>query len=823
MHGKLRKKSSYAQKKSDGTYSQTPVKEEEHFYKSNEYVHQWGIHKKKRLVLDNEVKVLIDDIDPTPEPNGSYKALVKEAEIGVQRELCTDVKDYQSIAGAAGVTIGIDFNYFGLFGIFAASVWPEAQINFEEVNTAVTNKHIMRSGIIDKVIVRDAQSEISTENKVFDPYTGQAVLTSTTDLFNQPKYNYNIPAHIYYGNFEPSYENWGMEFSGTISSDNKDQCLNLPKLSNLSSSDVSDMVRTGDICAYQLDNLTGVASIFINNGGDVLVDFGFNINNSLSSDPVNVEMKILRPIRHNRMTLTAQELQALSDPLQGYQASNHSTLIGKTVDIYNLENVLEGKVMEFRELNNHATSDVWLKSTNSSTPRNLRTLYLDGSRGIYEEFRNLSFRSVRESLRGDDFKKSGVYSNFYLYDHNEPYFLLTDVQDKWQTSISTQKVNRNSAALNNVDLTRVYFSQLDNYIIKTEQIGDASPINESKKFTAKIEGGEYYESAFCSFESYETDYLFGQNGISVNKENKGHFDFHKVLSSHFWAPTEVYEIVGDLENYGEIIFDKEYPGYPMNYDKAEIYFTDNYNSHSFEHAPLNGFNIEEESNFSYGDYTGRSLCKVSISSSSQCPLSDMVKGYIMLRKDCFDPNSVDVTFSDSYAHTGKRSLQINGDREYIQRTLSLKHGDKYHFSCWVHDGSMDADLASKGVSVVINNNMVDKLLPSGNRIEGWQKIEGSFIADANGSNKLTTSIKFDIPNGSTLYIDDVRIIPISAKMEGFVYDHILQRVSHVLDENNYFTEFIYDGDGQLVAINKETDRGIRTIQEQKNYISIQSQ
>ena len=48
--------------------------------------------------------------------------------------------------------------------------------------------------------------------------------------------------------------------------------------------------------------------------------------------------------------------------------------------------------------------------------------------------------------------------------------------------------------------------------------------------------------------------------------------------------------------------------------------------------------------------------------------------------------------------------------------------------------------------------------------------------------------------------------------QGFVYDNQL-RLSATLDENNYATYYDYDGENTLFLVRKETERGIRTIQQ----------
>lgn len=106
------------------------------------------------------------------------------------------------------------------------------------------------------------------------------------------------------------------------------------------------------------------------------------------------------------------------------------------------------------------------------------------------------------------------------------------------------------------------------------------------------------------------------------------------------------------------------------------------------------------------------------------------------------------------------------------------------------------------------------LYPSGDLVEGWQRIVGKFTIPAN-----TTDLKIhlvnDRPSGD-VYFDDVRVHPFNASMKSYVYDPETLWLTAELDDNNYATFYEYDGEGQLVRMKKETARGIMTIQESRS-------
>lgn len=108
--------------------------------------------------------------------------------------------------------------------------------------------------------------------------------------------------------------------------------------------------------------------------------------------------------------------------------------------------------------------------------------------------------------------------------------------------------------------------------------------------------------------------------------------------------------------------------------------------------------------------------------------------------------------------------------------------------------------------------------PSGDIIEGWQRIAGEFTVP-NGATEV--NIKLNHPNpgsGPTkvAYFDDIRIHPFNASMKSYVNDPDTFWLTAELDDNNYATFYEYDMEGKLIRIKKETSRGIVTIKENRS-------
>jgi len=111
-------------------------------------------------------------------------------------------------------------------------------------------------------------------------------------------------------------------------------------------------------------------------------------------------------------------------------------------------------------------------------------------------------------------------------------------------------------------------------------------------------------------------------------------------------------------------------------------------------------------------------------------------------------------------------------------------------------------------------------LPTGDIIDGWQRIAAKFEIPENAS---TMHIGLENASPSVpVYFDDIRIHPLNGSVKSFVYDPETLRLMAELDDNNYSTFYEYDNEGGLVRIKKETSKGIKTIQESRSGTPIQN-
>ena len=146
---------------------------------------------------------------------------------------------------------------------------------------------------------------------------------------------------------------------------------------------------------------------------------------------------------------------------------------------------------------------------------------------------------------------------------------------------------------------------------------------------------------------------------------------------------------------------------------------------------------------------------------------------------------------------------------------------KYLVSAWVkEEGATMSTTTYTNSSIEISYSgdpTTTPLAPSGQIIDGWQRIEGVIEVPVAATD---IHLSFETSSG-TSYYDDIRFHPLDGSMMSYVYDPITLRLMAELDERNYATLYEYDEEGKLIRVKKETEKGIMTIQENRDNIKKQ--
>ncbi len=81
------------------------------------------------------------------------------------------------------------------------------------------------------------------------------------------------------------------------------------------------------------------------------------------------------------------------------------------------------------------------------------------------------------------------------------------------------------------------------------------------------------------------------------------------------------------------------------------------------------------------------------------------------------------------------------------------------------------------------------------------------------STKVFPEIRYENLHNNSIWIDDIRIQPLDAKMTAYVYDTATLRLLTSFDDQHFGTYYQYNSEGKLVRKMIETEQGMKTLQE----------
>ncbi|HEY9008585.1 MAG TPA: hypothetical protein VIM75_20750 [Ohtaekwangia sp.] len=153
------------------------------------------------------------------------------------------------------------------------------------------------------------------------------------------------------------------------------------------------------------------------------------------------------------------------------------------------------------------------------------------------------------------------------------------------------------------------------------------------------------------------------------------------------------------------------------------------------------------------------------------------------------------TVNTTTAHTGTTSLTASaGARGFTYYMQSPQTQSTYRVSVW--SSQPQAAIKYRFDSGVETAALVTNKGKAGN----WYLLEADIATNAISASKLELWCE---AGASTTYFDDFRVKPVDAAMTSYVYNQ-WGEVSHILDNNNLYTEYRYDAMGRLTSTYKES-------------------
>lgn len=183
MHGKPKAQWTYAEGQ------EVPLSGVEYKYKTAE------------SQLDNEVQII--------DVNGN----VQTANVGIDFDMIADSREQETRSNSKGL-----HGNLATFMIFAAPaavplILPAVAKEDTRFHSIVLTKVINRYGILEETVVHNQGSVITTKNLAFDQETGELLLKSVVNEYNDTLYTFTYPAHWAYDRMGQAYRNIGLEFT----------------------------------------------------------------------------------------------------------------------------------------------------------------------------------------------------------------------------------------------------------------------------------------------------------------------------------------------------------------------------------------------------------------------------------------------------------------------------------------------------------------------------------------------------------------------------------------------------------------------------------
>lgn len=774
----------------------------------------------ERRQLVNEVDVLYSDIDQTDMTRSDVAPGVLATEI----EFIPEARYHESkqISGA----LNINFEAFGFIPAFYPI--PYFNYNTEKTGTMVTNKIFNKTGIVRKTVATERGSTVETENLVFDQYTGQPLLTSVTNAFGDKIYGYSILARDVYEGTGPAYQNIGYESVGTVLGAVSNGVQHVSMVDGSGFFEGDQLLATPVYANGSVDNSRDKLIVYLNK--QVMFNASPQNEYVLETDQALTgtyyRFTVIRSGRKNLLATPVSTIVALSDPTINRTVSTCHDLTRKgtnDIPVRSIDNVLNISAME---LGHHWNKDLRELPVSAVSSWFDNAFYSKGISGGYTGIRTYVYvddrtQSETAGITDVDLRTDGVLNDVKMFNWNN------------------LMVNGSGCANNWVEADQVTLKNPSSFTVEGKNILDTyNAALYGRTGTEPIAVAGNAKNSEIGFESFE-EYAAGSLLISENSTNNMNFyssidQTGRVVEDRFQVDNgegvaaKVEADYGLLSQYGDLTLRAHFYGY--------------------QGAPVDE-RISRENLFVSG-VSGAGISDVMFLNTDAWNLTNIYtrrwRGELFATKTIPDyPENLtnpNVTVSNGMAHTGTKSLRVgnlNG-ANFLQGRLTLIPGEKYQFSGWFstpgnlflmkyYDQYFIQELTLEYFD--INGNYLssqsypERDIFQGTFIDDWQKFTVDFEMPS-GAHYMSVKLPCAQEVYSeefqdyvqAAYYDDMRIQPLDGGMQTYVYNPENHRLEAELDGNNYATFYYYDDEGSLFLVKRETEKGIITVQESRNYI-----
>lgn len=155
--------------------------------------------------LNNNVKCLA--FDPINFVEQTIPHIVTK-ELGVEVDFTLDSREREEKSDTKGYCVNLNTFLIGPVPVPLPSGFPKRPKSLTKIFSSIVNtKVVQRYGILKSVETFDKGATVKLSNDVFDPSTGQVLITHVNTEHNDVEYNTKYPAYWAYTGMGPAYEN----------------------------------------------------------------------------------------------------------------------------------------------------------------------------------------------------------------------------------------------------------------------------------------------------------------------------------------------------------------------------------------------------------------------------------------------------------------------------------------------------------------------------------------------------------------------------------------------------------------------------------------
>ncbi|MGL5891350.1 MAG: hypothetical protein ACRC3B_15780, partial [Bacteroidia bacterium] len=385
------------------------------------------------------------------------EGMYQTASLGQTHDIIIDMKEDRMKSVSGGLEANIDVNG----PVPVPTFFPQANVRDLSMRTVVVNKVIYRTGILKAVIATHESSTIRTDNIAFDPETGGALITRTTNEYKDPVFSFSYPGHWYYEALKGGYLNHDVVVDNIDASGNTltnltaatNGRVNIPAAYLAAGKATKDYFAVGD----EVYVLPGGGRYHVMKTGPGFIDLVTFAGLHIPAATQISSMRVIRSGHDNLQTVSAGALAMRTiNGIQQFNPQTMTAIISNTAyTIPATQNILSASAVEFVDIMQlFCTSGCETGNVGSGSTVDP---YINGLRGNWRPYRSYAF--VTDRNQNDNIRQDGTYTAFVPFNWSNP--SLADA--RWTSAATITKYSPYGFELENKDATGNYTSALYGY------------------------------------------------------------------------------------------------------------------------------------------------------------------------------------------------------------------------------------------------------------------------------------------------------------------------------------------------------------------------